>query len=108
MSKKFIVIPLLLLALIAVSTVFAQVCLAKTAARVNVSGSDVTVRNAMQDQPINVEVYYYDTRTSTNGGRVDYGSKKTLYFDNIPAMGSKSSSLPNHARYDDYEVFSCR
>lgn len=107
MKQKIIVIFLLLATLIAVGTVSAQVCLGKTAARVNVSGSDVTVRNSMQDQPISVEVYYYNTKRS-NGQWVNDGSKQTLYFDNIPAMGSKSLSLPANAKYDDYEVFSCK
>ena len=108
MKRKVLVIGIILIVLLAAGTVFAQqVCLSKSVACVNVSGTLVTVRNSMQDQPINVEVYYFNTRLS-NGNRIDDGSKQTLYLDNIPAMGSKSGNLPANARYDDYEVFSCR
>ena len=99
MNKKVFGIALVLLTLFVIGTVFAQVCLDKTAARVSASGSTVTVKNNMNNMPINVEIHF--TRTVGRGGN---GSVET---GAINALGTKTITLPEHATYSSYTVWSC-
>ena len=98
-NKKVFGIALVLLTLFVIGTVFAQVCLDKTAARVSASGRSVTVKSNMNNMQIIVEVHYTATNSYGRSGSVETGA--------IDPLGTKVITLPENTKYSDYTVWSC-
>ena len=106
MSKKILSIAIILLVFSAIGTVFAQVCLGPTAARVRDRGTSVQITNTM-DEDINVEIRFDTYRWNSYTAK----DEKTGSDDFMVRVGAKdtvSRNLPARAKYTGYEVYSCR
>jgi hypothetical protein len=93
MNKKIMSITLILLILVALETVFAQVCLSKSAAQIrNKETKLLLVVNVMRDQAMNVEIKWKN------------GKNKWVY---LAPLEQKTVEVPKGTSYKDHEVWSC-
>ena len=99
MNKKMLGIVLVLLTFLAIGAVFAQVCLTNDAAAVTASGRTISVRNKMNNQPINVEIHYKGNNARVSSGSIETGA--------IEAFGTKRVTIPENTTYTSYTVWSC-
>jgi hypothetical protein len=97
-KKTTVIIAAVFLALFAVGTVFAQVCLSNSAAKVDPNGRTVSVMNTMSNQKINVEVHWSKTNNRTTGSEWAY---------EIGPLGRTTITLPANTTYTGYTVWSC-
>ena len=102
MNKKILMISFILISIIAIGTVFAQVCLGPNAARVVPQGSSVRITNTM-DEDINVEIQFDLMHHQNPNFKV--GSDSIMVF--VSERATETIELPEFAKYTGYDVFAC-
>jgi len=99
MNKKALGIALVLFTLLAVGVVFAQVCLTNDAANVIPNGRTISVRNKMNNQSINVEIFYTGKKGISSSGSIETGA--------IEAFKTTTVTIPQNTTYSSYTVWTC-